>query len=49
MSSDKLKCSSVKYPVVDKLFVECLNGVFVFVSYNGVCVAMSIPGPFSLV
>ena len=34
--------------VIDKLFVECFNGVFVLVSYHGVCVAMSISGPFDL-
>ena len=35
--------------VVDKLFVECFNRVFVLVSKNGVGVAMSISGPFILV
>ena len=31
-SSDKLEGSSVMYLDVDKLFVECFNGVSVFVS-----------------
>ena len=32
MPSDKLEGSSVMNSVVDKLFVECLYGVFVLVS-----------------
>ena len=37
------------YFVVYKLFVEYFNGMFVFVSYNGVCVAMPVSGLFCLV
>ena len=32
VSSDKLEGSSVVYSVVDKLFVDCFNGIFVLVS-----------------
>ena len=37
------------YSVVDKLFLERFNGVFVLVSYNGVFVEISISGALSLV
>ena len=32
VSSEKLEGSSVMYSVVDKLFVEFFNGVFLFIS-----------------
>ena len=32
VSRDKLEGSSVMYSVVDMLFVQCLNGAFVFVN-----------------
>ena len=44
-----LEGSSVVNSVINKLFVECFNGVFVLVSLHGVCVAVSISGPFDLV
>ena len=49
VSSDKLEGGSVKFFVADKLFVECFNGTFVFVSYIGVCLAMFVFGPLCLV
>ena len=47
--SDELEGSFVLYSVVDNLFVERFDGVFVLVSENGVGVAMSISGPLNLV
>ena len=49
MPSDKLEGSSVMNSVVGKLFVDCFYGVIVRFSEHGVCVAMSIYGPFNLV
>ena len=46
VSSDELEGSYVLYSAVDKLFIECFNGVFLFASANGVYVTISVSGPF---